>query len=107
VEIYTLLDKKWFSLFDRYKSIYETATKQYQSFAPLIDYLAEEPLKDDAQKNKNIKEDFMRLTESHDKLKSMVEGALNQSGTGLPTDSQFQIFLKSVQELQYLQNLSE
>ena len=96
VEIYTLLDKKWFSMHERYKTQYDTANKAYLQFAPLIEYLSGEPVKEPKKETKKIKEDFLKLSENYTKLKSLVEGALNQSGNGLPTESEFQKYLKSV-----------
>jgi hypothetical protein len=89
IEIYTLLDKKWFSMHERYKSLYDTVSKVYLPFSALIDYLSEEEVKEPKKDAKKIKDDFLKLSENHSKIKNLVEGALNQSGHGLPTESEF------------------
>ncbi len=65
---------------ERYKGLYDAANKSYLSFAPLIEYLSEEIVKEPKKDAKKINEDFSRLSENHTKLKNLVEGALNQSG---------------------------
>ena len=74
---------------ERYKSLYDTVSKVYLPFSALIDYLSEEEVKEPKKDAKKIKDDFLKLSENHSKIKNLVEGALNQSGHGLPTESEF------------------
>ena len=74
---------------ERYKSLFDTTSKAYLPFTALIDYLSEEEVKEPKKDAKKIKEDFLKLSENHSKIKNLVEGALNQSGHGLPTESEF------------------